>query len=64
MLAYLRRQVLVTRLQRVYPNADTTVQGFDNNGKPALLYRENADSVESTSYKINGLDMSDFVTPN
>jgi len=46
------------------PNANTTVQGFDNNGKPALLFRENADPVESTSYQINGLDVSDFATPN
>jgi hypothetical protein len=46
------------------PNANITVQGFDNNGRPALLYREIADPVESTTYQINGLYVSDFVTPN
>lgn len=45
------------------PLANTTVEGFDNNGNPALLFRENADPVESATYQINGLDMSNFVTP-
>ena len=45
------------------PLANTTVEGFDNNGNPALLYRENADPVEAGTYQINGLDVSNFVTP-
>lgn len=44
-------------------NANTTVKGTDSQGKPCLLFTENADPVESSTYKVNNIDVSDFVTP-
>jgi hypothetical protein len=44
-------------------DANTTVKGFDGNGKPALLFQELCDMVESSLYAINGVQVSDFVSP-
>jgi len=44
-------------------NANTTVRGFDDQGKPCMYYRESADPVENNTYQINGIDVSDFITP-
>lgn len=44
-------------------NANTTIQGYDENGKPCLYFRENCDPVEDNTYQINGVDVSDFITP-
>lgn len=44
-------------------NANTTIQGFDENGKACLYFRESADPVENDTYQINGVDVSDFITP-
>ncbi len=43
-------------------NANTTIQGFDEQGKACLYFLENADPVENNTYQINGVDVSDFVT--
>lgn len=55
-------------------NANTTVKGFDNNGRPALLFQELCDMVESNTYTIGvipqgghdpiSIQVSDFVTPD
>lgn len=45
------------------PNASTTVKGFDEKGRACLYFYENADPVENDYYQINGVDVSDFVTP-
>lgn len=44
-------------------NANTTVKGVDSQGKPCLFFTENCDPVESSTYKIDNIDVSDFVTP-
>jgi hypothetical protein len=44
-------------------NAATIVKGFDETGKPCEYYRENCDPVEALSYKIDGIEVSDFITP-
>lgn len=43
-------------------NANTTIQGFDEQGRACLYFQENADPVENDTYQINGVDVSDFVT--
>lgn len=43
-------------------NANTTIQGFDEKGKPCLYFLENCDPVEDNTYQINGVDVSDFIT--
>lgn len=45
-------------------NANTTIQGFDEKGAPCLYFRENCDPVENNTYQINGVDVSDFITPS
>lgn len=45
-------------------NANTTVQGFDEQGRACLYFRENCDPVENNTYQINGVDVSDFITPS
>ena len=44
-------------------NANTIVKGFDENGRSCLYFRENADPVEALTYGINGITVSDFVSP-
>jgi hypothetical protein len=44
-------------------NANTTIKGYDENGKPCLYYRESADPVEEDTYQVNGIGVSDFITP-
>jgi hypothetical protein len=45
-------------------NANTTVQGVDEQGKPCLYFREACDAVESDFYQINGVSLSNFVSPS
>jgi hypothetical protein len=45
------------------PDANTTIKGFDENGKPCLYFMENCDPVEAREYNVNGVPVSDFVTP-
>jgi hypothetical protein len=45
------------------PDANTQVPGLDGSGKPCLFFKENCDPVESSIYQIDGVDLSDFVTP-
>lgn len=45
-------------------NANTTIQGYDENGKACLYFRENCDPVENNTYTINGIEVSDFITPS
>lgn len=45
-------------------NANTTIQGFDENGRACLYFKENCDPVENDTYQINGVDVSDFITPS
>ena len=44
-------------------DANTIVPATDPNGKPCTYFEENCDPVESDSYKVNGIDVSNFVTP-
>lgn len=44
-------------------NANTIVQGFDESGKACLYFKENCDPVENNTYQVDGVDVSDFVTP-
>jgi hypothetical protein len=47
------------------PDVSTIVKGIDpdQNNKTAWYFKENCDPVEAFYYKINGVDVSDFVTP-
>jgi len=45
-------------------NANTTVKGFDEKGKACTYFLENCDPVENNIYKINNVEVSDFVTKN
>lgn len=45
-------------------NADTIVQGVDEQGKACEYFQEICDPVESDVYDINGIKVSDFVTPD
>jgi hypothetical protein len=45
-------------------DANTTVQGLDEQGKAVLFFLENCDPVESNTYQIDGVDLSNFVFPN
>jgi hypothetical protein len=46
-------------------DCNTTVRGFDEQGRACLYFRENADPVEddSVGYDIDGVRVSDFITP-
>jgi len=44
------------------PGAEMVVSGVDANGRACFYYRELCDPVESDTYKIDGIDVSDFVT--
>lgn len=46
-------------------DCNTTVKGFDEQGKPCLYFRENADPVEDMAYGyfIDNVNVSDFITP-
>lgn len=47
------------------PNAETTVKGVDENGKPCLYFQELCDAVESDIYNSSsGVPISNFVTPD
>jgi hypothetical protein len=45
-------------------NAETKVKGLDEQGKEVTMWQEICDPVESNTYQIDGVDVSDFVTPN
>jgi hypothetical protein len=45
------------------PDANTTIKGYDESGKPCLYFMENCDPVEAREYNVNGVPVSDFVTP-
>lgn len=46
-------------------NCNTTVRGYDEQGKACLYFRENADPVEDDSfaYQIDNVPVSDFILP-
>jgi hypothetical protein len=44
-------------------DCSTTVKGYDESGKACLYFRENADPVEAYEYNIDGVQVSDFITP-
>jgi hypothetical protein len=44
-------------------NANTTVPGIAPDGRACTYFTENCDPVESDVYQINGIDVSNFVTP-
>lgn len=44
-------------------NANTIVRGYDANGRACLYFRENCDPVEALPYTMDGVTVSDFVTP-
>lgn len=46
-------------------NCNTTVRGYDEQGRACLYFRENADPVEDDSfgYSIDGVRVSDFILP-
>jgi len=44
------------------PTADLTVHGISPDGRKCLYYVEDCDPVESDTYKINGIPVSDFAT--
>ena len=46
------------------PSANQTLKGLDPDGKPCLMFQELADPVESSFYDIDGVTLSDFVTPD
>jgi len=45
-------------------DANTTLKGLDPSGRPCLMFQEICDPCESSFYQINGITLSDFVTPD
>jgi hypothetical protein len=45
-------------------DANTTVKGVDESGRACIYFRENCDPVEALTYDVDGVPMSDFVTPS